>query len=81
MVAAIVASVLVMLAVSGSVSAVIERQPTLKMLALAFLIPVGGQLIAEAFGREIPQGYLYAALGFAIVVEWLNVRLRRPRRA
>jgi predicted tellurium resistance membrane protein TerC len=80
MVAAIVASVLVMMGVSGAVSAFIERQPTLKMLALAFLIPVGGQLIAEAIGLEIPQGYLYAALVFAAGVEWLNARLRRRHR-
>ena len=77
MVAAIVASVLVMMGVSGTVSAIVERQPTLKMLALAFLIVVGGHLIAEACGLEIPQGYLYAALGFAAVVEWLNAKLRR----
>jgi len=83
MVAAIVASVLVMMVVSSAVGAFIERHPTIKMLALAFLVLVGAALIAESLEREIPQGYLYFAMGFSAIVEWLNIRLRgraRPTR-
>jgi predicted tellurium resistance membrane protein TerC len=79
MVAAIVASVLVMMVVSSTVSTFIERHPTIKMLALAFLVLVGGELIAESVGWEIPKGYLYFAMAFSGVSEWLNLRLRRRR--
>src|ERR1700730_15334677 len=77
MVAAIVVSVLIMMVVSGAVSAFIDRFPTIKVLALAFLVLVGAQLIAESLEREIPQGYLYFAMAFAAAVEWVNIRLRR----
>jgi predicted tellurium resistance membrane protein TerC len=77
MVAAIVASVLVMMAVSSTVSTFIDRYPTVKMLALAFLLLVGGALIAESMDLEVPKGYLYFAMAFSAVVEWLNMRLRR----
>ncbi len=77
MVAAIVISVLVMMAVSSSVSRFIERYPTIKVLALAFLVLVGAALIAESLEREIPQGYLYFAMAFAAAVEWMNIRMRR----
>jgi predicted tellurium resistance membrane protein TerC len=79
MVAAIVASVLVMMAVASKVGSFIERYPTIKILALAFLLLVGGILIAQSLGREVPKGYLYFALGFAACVEWLNIGLRRRR--
>ena len=77
MVAAIIASILVMMWVSRSVNAFIERYPTIKMLALAFLILIGVTLIAEGVHFEIPKGYLYFAMAFAIVVELANIRLRR----
>ena len=77
MVAAIVASVLVMMVVSSTVSTFIDRHPTIKMLALTFLVLVGGELIAESLEWEIPKGYLYFAMAFSAVVEWLNIRLRR----
>lgn len=77
MVAAIVISVLVMMAVSSAVSRFIDRYPTIKVLALAFLVLVGAALIAESLEREIPQGYLYFAMAFAAAVEWINIRLRR----
>ena len=77
MVAAIVASVLVMMVVSSTVSSYVERHPTIKLLALAFLVVVGGELIAESIGWEIPKGYLYFAMAFSGVAEWLNLRLRR----
>jgi len=76
MVAAIVASVLVMMVVSSTVSAFVDRYPTLKVLALAFLVLVGGALIAESVDLDIPKGYMYFAMAFAAVVEWLNIRLR-----
>jgi predicted tellurium resistance membrane protein TerC len=77
MVAAIVVSVLVMMVVSSTVSRFIDRYPTIKVLALAFLVLVGAALIAESLELEIPQGYLYFAMAFAAAVEWINIRLRR----
>jgi predicted tellurium resistance membrane protein TerC len=81
MVAAIVASVLVMMAVSAAVSAFIERFPSVKLLALAFLILVGGALIGDSLDIEVPKGYLYFAMFFAAVVEGLNLKVRgaKPR--
>lgn len=77
MVAAILASVLVMMAVSTAVGGFINRHPTIKTLALAFLVLVGIALLGESIHVEIPQGYLYFAMAFAAAVEWLNIRLRR----
>lgn len=77
MVAAIVASMLVMMWVSSRVGAFIERYPTIKMLALAFLILIGVALVGEALEFEIPKGYLYFAMAFAVIVELINIRLRR----
>jgi predicted tellurium resistance membrane protein TerC len=81
MVAAIVASVLVMMWVSASVSGFIERHPTIKVLALASLVLVGAALIAQALDMEIPNGYLYFAMAFAAAVECVNIRLRRRIKA
>ena len=77
MIAAIVVSVGIMMVVSGTVSRFIDRYPTIKVLALAFLVLVGGALIAEALDIEIPHGYLYVAMAFSAVVEWININLRR----
>jgi predicted tellurium resistance membrane protein TerC len=77
MIAAIVVAILVMMWVSRSVSAFIERHPTIKVLALAFLILIGAALIAEAVHFEIPKGYLYFAMAFSVAVEMVNIRLRR----
>ena len=79
MVAASVASVVVMMVVSAAVGRFIERYPTIKVLALAFLVLVGVALIAESLHWQIPQGYLYFAGVFAAAVEWVNIRLRGPR--
>jgi predicted tellurium resistance membrane protein TerC len=76
MVAAIVVSILVMMWVSRAVSAFIERYPTIKMLALAFLILIGVALVAEGFHFEIPKGYIYFAMAFGVGVEMINIRLR-----
>jgi predicted tellurium resistance membrane protein TerC len=66
-----------MMWVSGAVSAFIERHPTIKILALAFLILVGVVLVADAFHFEIPRGYLYFAMAFSVGVEMVNIRLRQ----
>lgn len=77
MVAAIVIAILVMMWLSGSISAFIDRHPTIKVLALAFLILVGVALIAESLHFAIPKGYLYFAMAFSVGVEMINIRLRR----
>jgi predicted tellurium resistance membrane protein TerC len=77
MVAAIVISVLVMMVISVGISRFIDRYPTIKVLALAFLVLVGAALIAQSLELDIPQGYLYFAMAFAVAVEWINIRLRR----
>jgi predicted tellurium resistance membrane protein TerC len=77
MVGAIVVAILVMMWVSGSISAFIERHPTIKILALAFLILVGVVLVADSFHFDVPKGYLYFAMAFSVGVEMVNIRLRR----
>jgi predicted tellurium resistance membrane protein TerC len=77
MAAAIVVAILVIMVVSRSIGAFIARHPTIKMLALAFLILIGFALVAEGIHFEIPKGYLYFAMAFAVGVELINVRLRR----
>jgi predicted tellurium resistance membrane protein TerC len=77
MIAAVVVAILVMMWVSRAVGAFIERHPTIKILALSFLILIGMALIAEAVHFEIPKGYLYFAMAFSVAVEMINIRLRR----
>ena len=77
MIAAIVIAVLFMMLVARGVSVFIEAHPTIKVLALAFLILIGVALVAEAFEFHIPKGYLYVSMAFALAVELLNVRVRR----
>jgi predicted tellurium resistance membrane protein TerC len=77
MIAAIVAAILVMMWVSRAIGAFIERHPTIKVLALSFLILIGVALIAEGVHFEIPKGYLYFAMAFSVAVEMVNIRLRR----
>jgi predicted tellurium resistance membrane protein TerC len=80
MAAAIVLSILIMLWLAGPIAAFIERHPSMKVLALAFLVLIGAALLAEAFEFEVPKGYLYSAMGFAFAVELVNIRLRgKPR--
>ncbi len=76
MITAIVIAILVMMFAAGSVSGFINRHPTVKMLALAFLILVGMALVADAAHFHIPRGYLYAAIAFSILVEALNIWAR-----
>ncbi|HQS02556.1 MAG: hypothetical protein B7Y07_07180 [Halothiobacillus sp. 24-54-40] len=79
MVAAIVVAVLVMMVAAKSISEFVEHHPTIKMLALSFLILVGVFLIAESFGQHVPKGYIYAAMAFSLIVEALNIRMRKKR--
>jgi predicted tellurium resistance membrane protein TerC len=80
MATAIVIAVIIMLAASGPVSAFVNRHPTVKMLALAFLLLIGTTLIADGFGAHVPKGYIYAAMGFSVFVEALNLLARRRRK-
>jgi predicted tellurium resistance membrane protein TerC len=77
MVAAVIVAILVMMWVSGSISAFVDRHPTIKVLALSFLILIGVALIVEGAHFEIPKGYLYFAMAFSVAVEMINIRLRR----
>ncbi|MSO72094.1 MAG: TerC family protein [Rhodospirillaceae bacterium] len=79
MIAAIVISILVMMFAAGAVSGFINKHPTVKMLALSFLILVGTALVADAAHFHIPRGYLYFAIAFAIVLESLNMLTARAR--
>ncbi len=78
MVAAIVIAVAVMMFASGAVSGVIERHPTIKILALSFLNLIGMALVAEGFEFHVPKGYIYFAMAFSVVVEAINLRVRKP---
>ncbi|TLZ45587.1 MAG: TerC family protein [Gammaproteobacteria bacterium] len=77
MVAAIVVAILAMMWVSGSIGAFIARHPTIKMLALSFLLLIGLALVGEGLHFEIPKGYLYFAMAFSVGVELINTRVRR----
>ncbi|WP_372797918.1 TerC family protein [Litorivivens sp.] len=77
MVIAVVVSVLVMLLASKSIAEFVDANPTIKMLALAFLILIGVTLIAEGFDVHVPKGYVYFAMAFSVSVELLNIRLRK----
>jgi predicted tellurium resistance membrane protein TerC len=80
MATAIVIAVIIMLAASGPVSNFVNRHPTVKMLALSFLLLIGTTLIADGFGVHVPKGYIYAAMGFSVFVEALNLLARRRRK-
>jgi predicted tellurium resistance membrane protein TerC len=77
MIAAVVVAVLMMMFLAGPISDFVDRHPTIKMLALSFLILIGVALIGEALGFHIPKGYIYFAMAFSVVVEMLNIRLRK----
>ncbi len=81
MIAAVVASVGVMLIAAKPIGEFVERHPSVKVLALAFLIMVGMALTAEAFDAHVPKGYIYAAMAFSLAVEALNIRARSKRQA
>jgi len=77
MIAAVVLAVGVMLWSAGPISDFVQRHPTVKMLALSFLLLIGLSLIADGLGQHIPKGYIYFAMGFSVFVEMLNLRVRR----
>ena len=77
MVTAVVISVGVMLLVSGRIAGFVDRHPTVKMLALSFLMLIGVMLVADGIGRHIPKGYIYFAMAFSLGVEMLNLFMRR----
>jgi predicted tellurium resistance membrane protein TerC len=77
MVTAVVIAVGVMLWASGPIAGFVDRHPTVKILALSFLLLIGFSLVAEGFGQHIPKGYIYFAMGFSVFVEMLNLRVRK----
>jgi predicted tellurium resistance membrane protein TerC len=76
MIAAVVLAMLVMLAFVNQIGSFVDRHPTIKMLALSFLILIGAMLVAEGFHQHIPKGYIYFAMAFAVGVEMLNMKVR-----
>ncbi|MBM4381995.1 MAG: TerC family protein [Deltaproteobacteria bacterium] len=78
MIAAVVIAVGVMLVFAGAISAFIERHPTMKMLALSFLLLIGVVLVADGFGQHVSKGYIYFAMAFSLFVEIMNIRIRKP---
>ena len=81
MVAAVIIAILIMMVSAAAVSRFIEEHPTIKMLALSFLLMVGVALVAEGLEFHIPRGYIYFAMAFSVFVEMLNLRMRRLNRA
>jgi predicted tellurium resistance membrane protein TerC len=79
MIAAVITSVLVMLVAAKPIGDFVDRHPSVKVLALAFLVMVGMALTAEAFEMHVPKGYIYAAMAFSLAVEALNIRARSKR--
>ena len=77
MIAAVIASVGLMMVFASAIGKFVSEHPTIKMLALAFLVAIGVILIAESFGHHVPKGYIYSAMAFSVIVEMLNLRLRR----
>ena len=81
MIAAVIVSIAVMYVASGSIAEFIRRHPTTKMLALSFLLLIGASLVADGFGFHIPRGYIYAAMGFSVLVEAINILAGRKKKS
>ena len=77
MIAAVIVSVALMMLFAGPIGRFVSNHPTIKMLALSFLVVVGVVLVAEGFGHHVPKGYVYFGMAFSLAVEMLNIRLRR----
>jgi predicted tellurium resistance membrane protein TerC len=77
MISAVVVSVGLMMAFASAIGEFVSGHPTIKMLALSFLVVVGVVLIADGFGHHVPKGYIYFAMAFSVCVEMLNIRLRK----
>jgi predicted tellurium resistance membrane protein TerC len=80
MVTAVIIAVGIMMWSAEPISAFVHRHPTVKMLALSFLLLIGLALIGDAFEVHVPKGYIYFAMGFSVFVEMINMRVRRPAR-
>ncbi|MEJ7624352.1 MAG: TerC family protein [Pyrinomonadaceae bacterium] len=80
MISAVVISIIAMMLFAGKIGAFVQRHPTIKMLALSFLLLIGVMLVAEGFHQPIPKGYIYFAMAFSVLVEMLNIRLRKKSR-
>src|SRR6185436_14266881 len=81
MIAAVVVAVVIMLFSSGAVSRFVDAHPTVKVLALSFLLLIGLSLVADGMGQHIPKGYIYFAMGFSVFVEMINLRVRNKGKA
>ncbi|MEP7083394.1 MAG: TerC family protein [Betaproteobacteria bacterium] len=81
MISAVIASVALMMLFAASIGRFVSNHPTIKMLALSFLLVIGLVLIADGFGSHVPKGYIYFAMAFSVVVELLNLRMRKKRSA
>lgn len=79
MIAAVIAATLAMIFSAGAISAFVDRHPTIKILALSFLLLIGVTLMAEGFDQHISKGYIYFAMGFSLLVETLNIRMRKSK--
>jgi predicted tellurium resistance membrane protein TerC len=79
MVTAVVIAVIFMMVFVGTVSSFVENHPTIKILALSFLLLIGFSLVAEGLHQHIPKGYIYFAMAFSVFVELLNLKLRKKR--
>ena len=77
MMGAVILAVLVMMLAAESISAFVEEHPTIKVLALSFLLLIGMSLVGEGLGQHIPKGYIYFAMAFSVFVELINIRVRR----
>ena len=81
MIGAVVIAIIFMMAFSGPIGRFVQKHPTVKMLALSFLLLIGVTLIADGLGHHIPKGYIYFAMAFSVFVEMLNLRLRKSKAA
>jgi len=81
MVIAIVIAVGVMMVAAKSIGEFVDAHPSIKMLALSFLVMIGTLLVAEGFGQHVPKGYVYFAMAFSLFVEMLNIRMRKRMQA
>jgi len=79
MIAAVIIAIVVMMISAEAISGFVNRHPTIKMLALSFLLLIGLALLLEGFDQHVPKGYIYFAMGFSVFVEFLNLRVRRRR--
>ncbi|MFM7195471.1 MAG: TerC family protein, partial [Bacteroidota bacterium] len=80
MIIAVIVSIGIMMFFSGSISKFIQEHPSMEVLALGFLILIGFTLLLEGLGEEIPKGYIYFAVGFSLLIEFTNIRVRKKRK-